>query len=309
MHAGTMRDHPGFLVMILVTGASGYVGRHVLNRLAADGRPLRAMIRERSSAHIPGGVEVVGADLTTPGTLPEAVRGVEVILHCAAVTADQKEPRPGFYDAVNRVGTEHLVAAAREADVRRLVVMSGLGTFEAAAGTYMATRWGLESAVRSSGIPYVILQPSVLFGDGAPFIRALARLVKGPLTPLLGGEVRFQPLWIKDLARSLVQAVDDDSLTARSHPLGGADQLTMRQLMETIGEQLGKRPRLIPVPISLARLGANLLSAVLPHPPLTRATLELFDFDNVTDLGSVEQGFGFEPRGFREYVQENGLEA
>jgi NADH dehydrogenase len=162
--------------------------------------------------------------------------------------------------------------------------------------------------VRSSGIPYVILQPSVLFGDGAPFIRALARLVKGPLTPLLGGEVRFQPLWIKDLARCLVQAVDDDSLTGRSHPLGGADQLTMRQLVETIGEQLGKRPRLIPVPISLARLGANLLSAVLPHPPLTPATLELFDFDNVTDLGSVEQRFGFEPRGFREYVQENGLE-
>jgi NADH dehydrogenase len=294
--------------VILVTGASGYVGRHVLNRLAADGRPLRAMIRARSSAHIPGGVEVVGADLTRPGSLPEAVRGVEVIVHCAAVTADQKEPQRGFYDAVNRAGTQHLVEAAREADVRRLVVMSGLGTVEAPPGTYMATRWGLESAVRSGGIPYVILQPSVLFGDGAPFIRALARLVRGPVTPLLGAGVRFQPLWIKDLTRCLVQAVDDDALTGRSYPLGGADQLTMRQLLETIGERLGRRPHLVPLPTWMARVGANLMSAALPHPPLTPATLELFDFDNVTDLRSVEQRFGFEPRGFREYVRENGLE-
>jgi NADH dehydrogenase len=280
----------------------------VLNRLAAEGRPLRAMIRERSSAHIPGGVEVVGADLTRPASLPEAVRSVEVIVHCAAVTADRKEPRSGFYDAVNRVGTEHLVEAAREAGVRRLVVMSGLGTFEAPAGTFIATRWGMESAVRSGGIPYVILQPSVLFGDGAPFVRALTGLVKAPVTPLLGADVRFQPLWIKDLTRCLAQAVDDGSLTGRSYPLGGADQLTMRELLETIGERLGKRPRLVPVPLWLARVQANLMSAVLRHPPLTPATLELFDFDNITDLNSVEHHFGFEPRGFREYVQENGLE-
>ena len=174
--------------MILVTGASGFVGRHVLNRLAAEGRPLRAMIRERSTAQIPGGVEVVGADLTRPASLPEAVRGIRAIVHCAAITADQKEPWRGAYEAVNRLGTEHLVGAAREADVRRLVVMSGLGTFEAAPGTYMASRWGLENAVRSSGIPYVILQPSVAFGDGAPFVRALAGLVRAPLTPLLGAK-------------------------------------------------------------------------------------------------------------------------
>jgi NADH dehydrogenase len=295
--------------VILVTGASGFVGRHVLTKLAADGRPLRAMIRERSSARIPGGVEVVGADLTKADSLPEAVRGVRVIVHCAAITADQKEPRRGAYDAVNRVGTAHLVEAAREAGVRRLVVMSGLGTFEAPPGTYMATRWGLESAVRSCGIPYVILQPSVLFGDGAPFVTALARLARAPMTPLLGGGLRFQPLWIEDLARCLVQAVDDGSLTGLSHPLGGADQLTMREIMETIGECLGRRPRLIPVPMALARVLARLMSAVLRRPPLTPAALELFGFDNVTDRDSVERRFGFEPRGFREYVKEHGLEA
>jgi NADH dehydrogenase len=103
--------------------------------------------------------------------------------------------------------------------------------------------------------------------------------------------------------------VDDGSLTGLSHPLGGADQLTMREIMETIGECLGRRPRLIPVPMALARVLARLMSAVLRRPPLTPAALELFGFDNVTDRDSVERRFGFEPRGFREYVKEHGLEA
>jgi uncharacterized protein YbjT (DUF2867 family) len=294
--------------LILVTGASGFVGRHVLNRLAAEGRPVRAMIRERSSAHIPGGSEVVGADLTRPGSLPEAVRGIETIVHCASLTADRKETRGGAYDAVNRLGTERLVEAARAADVRRLVVMSGLGTFEARPGTFMATRWGLENAVRSSGIPYVILQPSVAFGSGAPFVRALVPLVRAPVTPMLGGDVRFQPLWIEDLTRCLVQSVDDRSLTGRSYPLGGAEQLTMREILLAIGERLDKRPRLVPVPMGVARAQARLMTAVLRRPPLTPAALELFDFDNVTELNSVERHFGFEPRGFREYLEEHGLE-
>jgi len=294
--------------VILVTGASGFVGRHMLNRLAADGRPLRAMIRERSTAHIPGGVEVVGSDLTRPDSLPEAVRGIQVIVHCAAIAADRKETLTATYDAVNRLGTEHLVAAAREAGVRRLVVMSGLGTFEAPPGTYVATRWGLESAVRSSGIPYVILQPSVLFGERAPFVSPLARRARPPLTPLLGGDVRFQPLWIRDVVRCLVQAIDDDALTGRSYPLGGAEQLTMREIMQTIGKGLGKSVLLVPLPMWAARVQANLMSTLLPHPPLTPATLELFGFENVTDLDSVERHFRFTPRGFREYVEENGLE-
>ncbi|MBO0686795.1 MAG: NAD(P)H-binding protein [Candidatus Dormibacteraeota bacterium] len=294
--------------MILVTGAGGFVGRHLLIRLAEERRPLRAMVRDLNSAQIPHDAEVVEADLTRPGTLPAAVEGVEVVVHCAAVTADQREQRGGHYEEVNHRGTENLVEAARKADVRRLVLMSGLGTFEAPEGTYMATRWGMEDAVRSSGIPHVILQPSVLFGDGAPFVAALAGLVRrAPVVPLLGSEVRFQPLWIEDLTRCLLRAVEDGGLTGRSYPLGGSDQLTMRELMRTIAGRLGRRRWLLPVPVGPARLPAAVMAATLRRPPLTPATLELFGFDNVTDLDAVQRHFGFRPRGFREYVAEHGL--
>lgn len=292
--------------MILVTGSRGFVGRHLLTRLAQERRPLRAMVRDPNRARAPHGAEVVEADLTRPGTLPAAVQGVEVVVHCAAVTADQREKRRSHYEEVNHRGTENLVEAARRADVRRLVLMSGLGTFEAPEGTYMATRWGMEDAVRTSGIPYVILQPSVLFGDGAPFVAALAGLVRlAPVVPLLAAEVRFQPLWIDDLTRCLLRAVDDDGLTGRSYPLGGSDQLTMRELMRTIARRLGRRRLLLPVPVGLARLPASLMAAVLPRPPLTPAALELFGFDNVTDLDAVQRHFGFRPRGFREYIRDH----
>jgi NADH dehydrogenase len=293
--------------MVLVTGATGFVGGHVLRRL--EGRPVRAMVR-RADASVPAGVELVRADLTRPETLPPALAGVDVVVHAAAITANVKEPYRGAYDEINRLGTEHLVAAAREARVRRLVVMSGLGTRPARAGTYMATRWGLEEAVRRSGIPSVILQPSVLFGAGAEFVAALARLVRrSPVVPVLGPPgLRFQPLWVEDLARCVVQAMEDETVTGRAVALGGAEHVTMRRILETIGEALGSRRLLVPLPLGIARLQAAAMAAVLPRPPLTPAALELFAFENATDLGAVERAFGFRPRGFREHVLAHGVE-
>src|ERR1700694_5147593 len=174
--------------MILVTGATGFVGSHLLRSLEKSGSaPVRALVR-RGRTGIRDGVEPVVGDLTEPETLGPALNGISTIVHAAAITGDRKEPYRGAYDQINRVGTENLVAAAKKAGVGRFVLMSGLGTAPAPAGTYMATRWGMEEAVRRSGIPHVILQPSVLFGDGAEFVAALSRLARGsPVLPVLGG--------------------------------------------------------------------------------------------------------------------------
>jgi len=98
--------------VILVTGATGYVGGHLLARLAAGGGPVRGLVR-RPDAKLPTGVESVNGDITEPDSLPAAVEGVETVIHCAAITGDRKEPYRGAYDRVNREGTANLVAAAR----------------------------------------------------------------------------------------------------------------------------------------------------------------------------------------------------
>jgi uncharacterized protein YbjT (DUF2867 family) len=296
--------------MILVTGASGFVGRHVLRRLAGvAGNGVRAMVRDMRAYEPPAGIDVVEADLTRPDTLPAAVDGADIIIHCAAITADIKEPYKGAYHAINRVGTENLMAAAVSAGTRRLVVISGLGTRPAPAKTYMSTRWGMEEAVRRSGIPYVILQPSVQFGDGAEFVAALARLARSsPAVPLLGGgRLLFQPVWVEDVVTCVEKSVTNDQLLNREVVIGGSEQLNFKEVIEAILRAMGKRRILAPLPLPIAALGARLMQ-VLPHPPLTPASLELFSYDNITTIDAVDREFGFHPRAFREYLQANGIE-
>lgn len=287
--------------MILVTGATGYVGSHLLSRLAAAGLAARGLVR-RPDARLPAGVEVARGDVTEAGTLAAALDGVEVVIHAAAITGDRKEPYRGAYERVNRQGTENLVAAARQAGVKRVVAVSGLGCRPAPAGSYMATRWGMEEAVRGGGIPYVILQPSVLFGPGAPFVGALARLARrSPVLPALGGGgTRFQPLWIEDLVTCLVASTTREELLGAAHPLGGAEILTFREILGVITSALGRRRLVVPLPLGVAGLQARVMVALLPNPPLTPAAIELFSFENATDLDSVERRFGFQPKGFRE---------
>lgn len=296
--------------MILVTGANGFVGRHLVRRLAAAGQDVRAMVRDRAAYTSAPGVDVVEADITKPDSLRAAVAGVEVVVHCAAITGNIKEPYRNAYDIVNRGGSENLVAAARAGGVQRIVAVSGLGTRPAPRGTYMATRWGLEEGVRNSGIQWAILRPSVQFGGGAEFVAALARLIrKSPIVPLLGGgRLRFQPIWVEDVVTCIERSITDDAFLGKELTIGGSEQLTFKEVLQAIGTAVGKKRLLAPLPLPIARMQARLFTAVMRHPPLTPATIELFSFDNIADIDAVEKIFGFKPRGFREHLLSVGLE-
>jgi uncharacterized protein YbjT (DUF2867 family) len=295
--------------VVLVAGANGFVGRHVVARLVRGGWRVRAIVRNRSSYSPAVGVEVREADVTRRDSLPAALDGVDVLVHCAAITADHKAPYKGAYEDVNHRGTEHLMAAAEDAGVKRVVLMSGLGTRPSPDGSYMATRWGMEEAVRGSGIPHVILQPSVQFGDGAEFVAALARLMqRSPIMPLLGGGgLVFQPIWVEDVVTCVEKSIQDQGVAGRAIAIGGSEKVTFKEVIQAICEALGKRRILAPLPLPMARVAASVMQ-VLPRPPLTPASMGLFTFENATDIDAVDKTFGFHPRGFREYLADRGVE-
>ncbi|HLZ21069.1 MAG TPA: NAD(P)H-binding protein [Ktedonobacterales bacterium] len=299
--------------MILVTGAGGFVGSRVVARLAGEGEPVRALVRdlERAKQRLPAsGVELVRGDTTRPETLDTACAGIDTVVHSAFITAERKQG-PGInYYATNVEGTANLVAAAKRAGVRRIVVASGLGTKPSAPGSYMQGRYLAEQEVKRSGLGWSILGPSVQFGAGSAFINGLADLIRqAPIVPMIGsGKRLFQPIWVEDVTTCLVKMVREPAVyDGKSLEVGGPGVYTYARILDMLMEVLGKRKPKLAGPLPLAALGARMMEAVLPKPPITSAAIGLFTFDNVTAPDSVQRNFGFTPLSLPSYLAEHGL--
>ena len=156
-------------------------------------------------------------DVTDPASLAAACRGVAVVVNLAAVTADRKPPQNG-YDAVNAIGPANVVEAARAGGVERIVQIGGIDTSTGTPGPYLAGRRRGERALIDSGMPWAILQPSIMFGGpDAAFVHAMAGLVRrAPVVPVPGnGRLLLQLVWVEDVARCLVALVRDPAKLGR----------------------------------------------------------------------------------------------
>ncbi len=300
--------------MMLVIGGTGFIGRQLVKELAAK-HPgqVRVMLRKASDlARLGGvqGIETVEGDVSDRASLDRAMAGVETVFDFVAVTANFKN-KNNLYWKVNVEGTRNIVAAAQAAGVKRFVLGSGLGTVEGKEGSYMRTRWEMEQAVVNSGLAWTIIQPSILFGEGAEFFEAQARVMKSlPVAAVIGGgKTRFQPIFVADVARAVAKSAERDDKIGRKIPLGGPEYYTYSELVTLILRTLKIKRLKLPLPLWAAGINAALFS-LLPKPPLTPATLELFAFDNTTpDPQVVEHEFGFKPAGLKQYLAENGIKA
>lgn len=280
-----------------------------MKRLIDEGVRVRGLVRDPARAPSwLAAASLVRADLLEVASLTSALSNVQTVMHCAAITADRKEAYPGQYRRVNGEGTRNLAWAAQRAGVQKIILLNGLGTRQGKDGSYMRTRWEMAEAVRTSGLAWTAIQPSILFGDGAPYPAALARLARRlPVMPVLGTGRKVQPLWIEDLVSCLRMTAAEGRWDGRAIDLGGPEHLSYAEVTRLVMAAAGVRRPTAPVPIPVAAIQARLMS-FLPNPPLVPATLELFDFDNTTDLDSVEKNFGFAPRSIGEHFAAHGLD-
>ena len=278
--------------MILVTGASGFVGRHVVRELAASGAHVRAMVRTARGAAAVDGVdcELVRGDVTDPASLRVAARGMRTIVHLVAIV----EGSPATFERVMAAGTGNLLEAARESGVRRIVLMSALGTGPGATVPYFRAKWAAEQAVAGYGIDHAVLRPSFVFGTDGGALPRFARIARlFPLTPVIGpGTQRVQPIWIDDLVRAVRLAVDADGIDGPVE-LGGPEAVTWMELWRRLKAALGTRRPAIHVPFWLARGPAALFERV-PPALVTRDQLRMLEGpDNiVSDGGSSMRRLG-----------------
>ncbi|HEX4744985.1 MAG TPA: complex I NDUFA9 subunit family protein [Candidatus Limnocylindria bacterium] len=284
---------------IAITGANGFVARNLIALLLEDtaAREIRAIVRDAATARreLPSAeLELVTADVTEPDTLRAAFDGCEAVVHTVAIPTERK----ATFETVNARGTEHVVAEAKRAGVRRIVHLSAIGADPESPFPFLRSKGRGERAVAACGIAYVALRPSILFGKGDDFFPKLGFSLRFPVVPVPGdGSARFQPLHVGDVAKVIRAALR--GTMAGVHEIAGPDVVTYDELLtETMRGYRKRRPRLH-LPVPLMKPAAVAMGLVMADPPVTVAQLDLLKTDNVPARNAIEQVFGVTPRPFR----------
>jgi uncharacterized protein YbjT (DUF2867 family) len=297
--------------MILITGGAGFVGHTLATRIVGEGQQTRCLVRDIAKAKsiLPTGTEIVGGDIQHPETLNSAFEGIDIVVHSAFMTAERKQQGEDRYQAINVDGTQNVIAAAKRNGVKRVIIVSGLGTVPDKPGTYMQGRYLAEEAVKQSGLNWSILQPSIQFGKDAAFFKGLANLIREVpfVVPVAGsGKEIFQPIWVEDVVTCLTMLVKEPERDGQSYPVGGPDILTYGQILDMLMDTLKIHKLKVPGPRPAVAVAASAIEAILPKPPITRAALELFKFPNAVTPDIVERTFGFKPKSLKAWMAENG---
>jgi uncharacterized protein YbjT (DUF2867 family) len=270
-------------VKVLVTGGTGFVGPKVVQALLAQGHEVRALVRrpERAAQLAAWGAELVTGDVTDPPSLHTAVDGCTHVVHLVAILKGS----PSDFQRVMTQGTSNVIAAAKDAQVERFVLMSAVGPTEQAkdAVPYFASKWAMEQETVRSGLEYTIFRPSFVFGRDGGALRTFIKQVRySPVVTVIGSGVqRIQPIWVEDVAEYFARGVDHPQAANRAFEIGGPDIVTWNELYLLIAKTLGKRRKLVHIPTSLARTGAK-LTQWAPGAPLTTDQIAMIEAgDNV----------------------------
>jgi NADH dehydrogenase len=281
--------------MILVTGATGFIGPYIVRALRTEDRPVRALVRERAdtSRLAAWGCETAVGDMNDAESLRRAVAGCDVVIHLVAIL----QGKPRDFDRVMTQGTRSLVDAAKASGVGRFILMSALGTDEHSKDLvpYYGAKWAMEQTVKESGLEYVIFRPSFVFGPDGGALQQFKRIARlAPVTPIVGrGTQRIQPIWIEDVAAYFAAAVDRPDAATRTFEIGGPDVVTWNEFWQRLKKALGIRRPAVHLPLGLMRVQARAFE-LLPKPPVTRDQLTMLEVgDNVVSSPDAVDTFGF----------------
>ena len=290
--------------LVTVFGGSGFVGRHLVQALAKRGYRVRVACRRPDLAgHLQplgnvGQIQAVQANLRYRWSVDRAVEGADIVVNLVAILFETGRQK---FDAVQDFGARAAAEASRAAGAR-LVHISAIGADENSQSEYARTKAQGEKAVFETMPDAIVIRPSIIFGPEDGFFNKFANLARfSPVLPLLGGgETRFQPVYVGDVAEAIARAVDGGVDSGKTFELGGPQILTFRQCMEKMLEITDRKRWLVNLPFSIARFEAQFLQ-LLPNPLLTVDQVKLLESDNVVSAdadsdGRTLAGMGIAPK-------------
>jgi NADH dehydrogenase len=276
----SMRNH-----RVTVLGASGFLGRYVVKRLAEAGAVIAAVSRHATSAGYlrpmgdVGQVAAIDADVLDDLALDAVIAGADTVVNTIGILYERGRQR---FDAVHARLPVRIAAAAQRAGAKHILHVSALGADAQSSSAYARTKAEGESELRAAFPAAIIFRPSLLYGPEDDFFNRFATYaLLGPALPLVGGgRTQFQPVFVGDVAEAAVAALKREDAQGQMFELGGPQAYSFRELMELLLREIGRKRLLVSLPFGLASFKAAFLE-LLPKPPLTRDQVRLLHHDNV----------------------------
>jgi NADH dehydrogenase len=284
-----------------VFGGSGFIGRYVVKRLAERDHIVRVAVRDPEAAlflkpmGVPGQIVPLGVSVTEDAGVAAAVAGAEVVVNLVGIL---HETRKATFRAIQGEAPGRIGRAAAAAGARAVVQLSAIGADPAGPSAYARSKAAGEAAVRAAFPAAAVLRPSIVFGPEDAFFNRFAALARfAPALPLYGGgETKFQPVHVGDVADAVMASLDRAEAAGRTYELGGPRVYSFRELLQYILTVTGRRRLLLPLPWAVGRMQARVFE-LLPNPPLTRDQLLLLQKDNVVAPGALTLAdLGIEPK-------------
>ncbi|MCY3779491.1 MAG: NAD(P)H-binding protein [Chloroflexi bacterium] len=292
--------------MILITGATGLVGRHLVQRMMNEALPTRCLLVDRRARRLPWDTgnpyapEVVFGSVTDEEAFFRAVTGCHAVIHLESA---MWWGRQRDLEQVELDGARALAAVARAARVGRIITLSQLGAAPSSAYTLHRVKGEVEHILRNSGVAFTIIRSGIVYSPEDAFINHIASMLRiNPAFFLMpgGGEIVLHPIYIDDLVEAVYRSLNLIRLVDTTVDIGGAEYMSLRDLMRTVMRVTGMRRILISMPPYLLRWITGLYSRVLPRSLMTSQWLDILAANRTAPLGNTYDYFAFQPRRFEE---------
>jgi NADH dehydrogenase len=267
---------------ICILGGTGFVGRHLVARLLADGHRVRVPTRDARAHPAPApGVDTMAGDVHDRAFLRTAFADQDAVINLVGILNERGDDGSGFERVF--VGlVDGVIAAMREADVRRLLQMSALHAGEGDSH-YLQARGRAEALVRASGLEWTLFRPSVIAGPGdGLFCRFDALLRFAAVLPIGRADARFQPVWVEDVAAAFARAVQAPSTIGQCYDLVGPEVMTLAGIVRATAHARGRHRLVVALPDALGRLQAE-VGEHLPGKPISRDNWRSLQLDSISD--------------------------
>lgn len=290
--------------LVTVFGASGFLGRHIVQALARRGYRVRAAVRRPDLAeHLqplgaPGQIMPVQANLRYRWSVDRAVQGADAVVNAVGILFPSGKQS---FDALQSFGPRAIAEAARAAGLSGITHISAIGADETSASDYARSKAEGEQGVLETLPGSVILRPSIVFGPEDDFFNKFASMSRiAPALPLIGGgETKFQPVYVCDVAEAVAKSVDGELTAGATYELGGPEVVSFKECLELMLYVTRRKRTLLPIPFDVASALGRVMQ-ILPKPLLTADQVELLRSDNVVSEAAIKEertleGIGVKP--------------